>query len=189
MDFSVTILLRLLFFILASSFFLKISWRSLRNPRSHGFYRFFVFEGLLILFLLNAPHWFHDPISLHQALSLAMLCGSLYCVIRAVRLLRRKGGRRTDGANPENLAFENTAHLITDGIFARIRHPMYTSLLLLAWGLFLKHIALSSLVVVTATSVCVFVAARVEEQENLAFFGVRYRDYMQRTRRFIPYLF
>ena len=182
-------MIRVLLFILATAFFLKISWRPLHNPRSHGFYRFFVFEGMVILFLLNAPYWFHDPLSLRQAASLAMLFGSLYCVIRGVRRLKQKGGRRQDGANPENLAFENTAHLVTDGIFARIRHPMYTSLLLLTWGLFLKNTALPSLAVAAVTTLCILGAARMEEQENLAFFGHRYRTYMRRTYRFIPHVY
>ena len=180
---------RILFFILASGFFVKISWRSLHNPRCHGFYRFFVFEGVLILLLLSAPYWFHDPLSVRQAVSLVLLCGSLFCVIQGVRQLKKKGGRRPDGTHPENLAFENTARLVTDGIFARIRHPMYTSLLLLAWGLFLKHTALPSLVAAAATTCCVLVAARMEERENVAFFGHRYQAYMRRTYRFIPYVY
>lgn len=189
MDFSATMTFGVLPFVLASAFFLLVSRRALKNPRSHGFYRFFVFEGILILFLLNAPYWFRDPFSVRQAASLAMLCGALYCVVQGVRLLKQKGGRRKGDTSPENLAFENTAHLVTEGIFGYIRHPMYTSLMLLAWGLFLKHITLPGLVVVTATTVLVVVAAHMEERENLAFFGPRYRDYMRRTRRFIPFLF
>ena len=178
----------MLLFTMASAVFLTISWRPLHNPRCHGFYRFFVFEGVLILFLINAPYWFHDPISLRQALSLALLLGSLYCVIQAVRLLKQKGGRRPSGATPENLAFENTAHLVTEGIFARIRHPMYTSLLLLTWGLFLKRIHLTGFLVAMVTTVLTVVAARFEERENLAYFGDSYREYMQRSKRFIPFV-
>jgi protein-S-isoprenylcysteine O-methyltransferase Ste14 len=33
------------------------------------------------------------------------------------------------------------------------------------------------------------IVARVEEQENIDFFGVGYADYRQRTKMFIPYLF
>ena len=40
---------------------------------------------------------------------------------------------------PENLAFENTVKLVEVGLYRFIRHPMYASLLLLAWGAFLKH--------------------------------------------------
>jgi protein-S-isoprenylcysteine O-methyltransferase Ste14 len=181
-------LVRVLIFIVMTIFFLKVSWRPLHNPRSHGFYRFFVFEGVLVLFLLNVPFWFHDPVSLRQALSLGLLFGALFCVLRAVRLLKGKGGRRPADANPENLSFENTAHLVTEGIFARIRHPMYTSLLLLTWGLFLKHVSLVGALLGGITTVFVVAAARSEERENLAYFGHRYRDYMQRTKRFIPYI-
>ena len=179
---------RILLFALLSALFLRISWRALHNPRNHGFFRFFVFEGILVLLLINAPYWFHDPISIRQALSLAMLFGSLYCVIRAVRLLKRKGGRRASGTTPGNFAFENTAHLVTEGIFAYIRHPMYTSLLLLTWGLFLKRIHLISFLVAAVTTVFTVVAARFEEHENLAYFGASYREYMQRSKRFIPFL-
>jgi protein-S-isoprenylcysteine O-methyltransferase Ste14 len=182
-------MIRVLLFIMATAFFLKISWRPLHNPRSHGYYRFFVFEGVVILFLLKAPYWFHDPLSLRQGASLAMLLGSLYCAVNGVRRLSKKGGRRKEGSRPENLAFENTAHLVRDGIFARIRHPMYTSLLLLAWGLALKRITWTSLAVAAAATLCILAAARMEERENLAYFGHRYRTYMRQSHRFIPYLY
>jgi protein-S-isoprenylcysteine O-methyltransferase Ste14 len=35
----------------------------------------------------------------------------------------------------------------------------------------------------------VYLTARTEEAENLAKFGQIYRDYMLKTRRFIPFLF
>ena len=66
---------------------------------------------------------------------------------------------------------------------------MYSSLLLLAWGAFLKHISLFSVVVVGATSLLLYATARAEERENLAFFGGVYREYMKRTRMFLPFLF
>lgn len=184
-----SLILRLLLFILASTFFLIISQRALKNPRSHGFFRFFIFEGILIIFLLNAPYWFHAPLSIRQIVSTALLFASIYCVVQGVSLLKRKGGQRRRDSIPENLGFENTEHLVTEGIFAYIRHPMYTSLLLLAWGLFLKNITLIGLVVVITTTVFVVVAARVEEGENIAFWGLRYRAYMRRTHRFIPFLY
>jgi protein-S-isoprenylcysteine O-methyltransferase Ste14 len=31
--------------------------------------------------------------------------------------------------------------------------------------------------------------ARIEEAENLRFFGAAYTEYMKRTKKFIPYLF
>jgi len=181
-------MLRLLVFSLVSVFFLRLSWRSLHNPKSHGFYRFFVFEGILILFLLNAPFWFRAPLSLPQLASLTLLFASLYFVAKGVSLLKQRGGYRRRQTNPENLPFENTAQLVTVGIYRYIRHPMYSSLLLLAWGIFLKRVTPLSWAMVAVTTVLVVVAALVEEKENIAFFGEPYRRYMKRTKRFMPFI-
>ena len=89
---------------------------------------------------------------------------------------------------PENHSFENTVNVVEDGLYRYIRHPMYSSLLFLGWGAFLKHITpLSSLLVLLAT-VFLVAAARVEEKENIRFFGDRYKSYMKRSRMFIPWL-
>ena len=182
-------MLRFFVFIIGTAFFLRLSRHSLRNPRSHGFYRFFGFEGILVLFLLNLSYWFRAPLSPPQLASQTLLFTSLYFVVKGVALLRKKGGQRRRGAHPENLPFENTAQLVTDGIYGRIRHPMYSSLLLLTWGLLLKRITALTALVAAITSVVVVAAALVEEKENVAFFGEPYRRYMERTKRFIPFLF
>lgn len=41
-------------------------------------------------------------------------------------------------ADPQLLAFERTSTPVTTGIYRYIRHPLCSSLLLLAWGLFFK---------------------------------------------------
>jgi len=46
------------------------------------------------------------------------------------------------GMNRDNKAlyqFEKTSELIDTGIFKYIRHPLYSSLLFLTWGIFLKN--------------------------------------------------
>ena len=37
-------MIRLALFVAASSAMVALSWRSMKDPRSHGFYRFFAFE-------------------------------------------------------------------------------------------------------------------------------------------------
>jgi protein-S-isoprenylcysteine O-methyltransferase Ste14 len=66
---------------------------------------------------------------------------------------------------------------------------MYASLLWLAWGVFLKRPSASALGLVLAATVCLLLTARAEEAEDLAFFGDAYREYMGRTRRFVPFVF
>ena len=62
-------MLRVALFVAVSAAILRLSWRSLSDPRSHGFYRFFAFELLSALILRNAPFWFRDPLSPRQLAS------------------------------------------------------------------------------------------------------------------------
>jgi len=182
-------LLRSLLFILCSFFFLRISWKALHNPRCHGFYRFFAFEGILLLLLLNQPYWFDHRYAPYQLVSWLLLALSVLFVLQGVHMLRTVGGSQTRTDVPENFAFENTVHLVTGGIFRYIRHPMYSSLLLLAWGTFLKHFSFTAVAVIAATTLFLVIAAFIEEKENLAFFGPIYREYRKTTKMFLPFLF
>jgi hypothetical protein len=56
-------MLRAILFFAASAAILLLSWRSLKDVRTHGFYRFFAFELMLGLILWNAPLWWRDPFS------------------------------------------------------------------------------------------------------------------------------
>ena len=189
MDSGAYNIVRLAAFGLGSAFFLSFSWRSLRNPSSHGFYRFFALEGILSLALLNYPYWHEKIFSPQQLFSWAVLALSVLFVIGGVLQLRRHGGHQHREGHPENLAFENTARVVTEGVYHYIRHPMYSSLLLLTWGALLKHIGAREIIIALLTSLFLFLATRIEERENINFFGESYKDYMKGTRMFIPYIF
>jgi protein-S-isoprenylcysteine O-methyltransferase Ste14 len=178
---------RWLLFIIITLIFLILSWKAMQNPRCHGFYRFFAFEGVLFLVLYNHPFWFIDVFAPHQIVSWLLLAISIFFVIQGQHLLRKIGGRRARTEAPENLAFENTTALVSEGIYRYIRHPMYSSLLLLTWGAFLKHFSLPGLAVAVATTVFLFIVGYIEEQENLAFFGPVYREYRKTTKMFLPF--
>jgi protein-S-isoprenylcysteine O-methyltransferase Ste14 len=180
--------LRIIIFISCTLFFIRFSWRTLGNPGSHGFYRFFVFEGILLLVLLNHAYWFKDPFSLLHLLSWFLLLTSIVLVTQSLMVLRKKGGYAERREMPENLFFENTVHIVETGAYRFIRHPMYSSLLFLGWGAFFKQISLLTIVLILLISGLLFTAAKVEERENIRFFGTAYEDYMQRTRMFIPWL-
>lgn len=180
---------RVLLFLLLSCFFITISWRQLLNPRCHGFYRFFAFEGIAFIVLLNLPFWLTNLFSTLQLISWLLLFISLVFVIQGTVLLRKLGGSKRVEANPENLAFENTVNLVSDGLYNYIRHPMYASLLLLAFGAFLKNISILSSIAVTISSVAIFITGKIEEGENIDFFGDDYKMYMKKSKMFIPFIF
>ncbi len=88
-----------------------------------------------------------------------------------------------------NLGFENTTTLVIVGTYKYIRHPLYSSLLLLGWGIFFKNLSLLSSILVLVTSAFLIATAKVEETENLEKFGSDYAVYMKTTKMFIPFLF
>lgn len=181
--------MKLAVFVLGTCCLIYVSRASLAAPRSHGFYRFFAWEAILGLAVLNIDDWFRDPFSWYQLISWLLLIISAFLVIAGVRLLRRVGDPGAQREDEPLVAFEKTTSLVTTGVFRTIRHPLYSSLLFLAWGIFCKSPSwLGGLLVVAATC-CLVVTARVEEAENIRFFGEAYRAYMVRTRMFIPFLF
>jgi len=180
--------IELVAFIVGTALLLWLSRKPLRCPGQHGFYRFFAWEAILGLFVLNQEVWGSQPFSAHQIASWVLMLTSIFLVIQAVRLLKKHGQaslQREDGAL---YAFEKTTQLVTTGIFGYIRHPMYASLLALAWGAHFQNPNLLGTVIAAFASFCLLLTAKADERECLAYFGEPYADYMQRTRRFIPYL-
>ena len=167
-----------------------ISWRSLRAPGSHGFYRFFAWEFILALFLLNVEAWFRNPFSLHQLASWFLLFVSIIPLVFGVRSLARQGraGKHRQD-EPGLLAFEKTTTLVDTGIYHYIRHPLYSSLLFLAWGIFFKIPSWSGALLALMATLFLFATARADEAECIRFFGPAYEKYMKKTKRFVPFLF
>ena len=123
-------------------FLFYLSRRALRKVGSHGFYRFFAWEALLVLIFLNADAWFKDPLSWYQDISWVLLIISLILAAEGFRLLRRMGGHHALREDPTLMGFEKTEHLVTSGLYAYIRHPLYGSLLLLCSSRILPGLAL-----------------------------------------------
>lgn len=183
-------MLRVGIFLVASAGITRLSWRSLRDWRCHGFYRFFAFELLAALILVNVPMWFRDPFSARQLVSWILGAASIGLAIEGFRLLRQAAGPASTDSPGTNLPFENTRTLVTVGAYRFIRHPLYASLLALACCAYLKNpLAMSAIALALAASGFLIATSIAEERESLARFGAAYADYMKRTRRFLPFLF
>jgi protein-S-isoprenylcysteine O-methyltransferase Ste14 len=181
--------LKILFFVAASLPLIYISRASLKKPGSHGFYRFFAWEAILALVMLNLDVWFVDPFSWHQLISWLLLLGSIFLLIQGINLLKEIGQPDSGRADPSLLSFEKTTRLVTTGIYGYIRHPLYSSLLFLAWGTFFKDISVTGGVLVLISSIFLVATARADEIECIRYFGSEYEGYRKRTKMFIPYLF
>lgn len=168
-------------FVLASIPILLVSRRSFRRPASHGFFRFFAFETDLLLLLLNAEHWFRAVLAPRQIVSWLLLLGSLVLAIHGFYLLRKLG-------DPKG-GIDSTRTLVILGAYRHIRHPLYSSLLLFAWGACLKSPSLPAVGLAVGASAFVTATALAEERENLIKFGDAYAAYMRSTKRFIPFIY
>jgi protein-S-isoprenylcysteine O-methyltransferase Ste14 len=175
-------------FILGSLGLIMLSRRALARTSSHGFPRFFAFEVLLGLVMLNARKWFINPLSLQQIISWALLLLAAYLATHSFFLLYTYGALDTGSEEADRLGLEKTTRLVTHGPYRYIRHPLYTSLLCLAWGVFMKQINLQTGLLVTIISTALCLTAVYEERENVNIFGENYLAYMRRTKRFIPFV-
>lgn len=180
---------KVLVFLLVTVWLAYVSRASLLAPRSHGFYRFLSWEAILGLGLLNVEVWFRDPFSWHQLISWFLLAVCLFLVIHGALLLKKLGQPDALRNDATLVEFEKTTRLVTVGAYRYIRHPMYSSLLFLAWGIFFKDPSWLGGLLVLAATLLLVATARVEEAENVRFFGPAYEAYMKQTKRFIPYLF
>lgn len=167
--------------LIGTIFIILFSWfLSIKYKRYHGIARFFAFESVFILVLLNYKVWFTTPFSVPQIISWVLLILSAYIVADGYLTLKRKG-------KPDS-NFENTSVLVKSGLYGYIRHPLYLSIFLLGTGVMLKQIGMLQLSLGAVNLVAIYITARIEEREMIAKFGEEYKDYMKETRMFIPFL-
>jgi protein-S-isoprenylcysteine O-methyltransferase len=89
-----------------------------------------------------------------------------------------------------NVAIAADHRLVEAGPYRVLRHPSYAGALLafLGLGICLDNWASLALLMLP-TSVVFLWRMRIEENALLETFGERYRDYMRRTRRLIPFIY
>ena len=101
-------------------------------------------------------------------------------------LLHRTNGDLGKQWSP-SLELKDDHRLVTEGIYRRIRHPMYLSLLIFAGG---QTLALPNYVAGPAALVAMLVLVafrlRAEERMMIEEFGDEYKAYRKRTNRLIP---
>jgi protein-S-isoprenylcysteine O-methyltransferase Ste14 len=83
---------------------------------------------------------------------------------------------------------ERTTELVDAGAYRYVRHPIYSSFLFGALGVFLKDVSWQSAVLTAIVMLSAVLAAKTEEKENVEYFGEAYRGYVARTKMFIPWL-
>jgi protein-S-isoprenylcysteine O-methyltransferase Ste14 len=179
---------KVILFIALSLPVIYLSKRSLFDIKSHGFPRFFSWECIMALFVVNYKFWFVEPLSVHQVISWLLLVVSAYMVVAGTLLLNRARKPGVVRVDEKLFKFEKTTELVTTGIFKYIRHPLYSSLIFLTWGIYFKHPTVIMAFVALLSSVLLWFTSSGDEKECIAYFGDSYREYMTVTKRFIPFI-
>lgn len=109
----------------------------------------------------------------------AMLIG--YSIVFSGATLVAEGWRKIYRARRED-------RLMTDGVYARMRHPQYTGLFIIVFGEGIVHWpTIVSVIAFPVIVVAYTLLARKEERQMLAKFGDAYRRYQQQVPMFIPH--
>jgi protein-S-isoprenylcysteine O-methyltransferase Ste14 len=172
---------QVLLFAALSAVAVVASLHAWRTRLAYGFFRFFAFELLAALIVWNAGRWFHDPWSIQQIVSWIIIAASTALAAHGVCLLRTAGRAR-------RRVVEDTETVVEVGVYRFIRHPLYASLLLFGWGVFLKGPDVPGAALALAATTFWVATARYEERFNIDNLGAAYSEYMKRTKMFVPFL-
>lgn len=139
-------------------------------------------QWLLMLATLAAGPWGAGSWSAPWSRPLAVIllgCGAAFG-IAGVRAL---GPRRTTFPEPKP-----DAVLVRGGVYHFVRHPLYTSLILLSFSWALAWQSLPAVVLALATALFLDLKARQEERRLRRQFP-EYEDYAAEVRRLLPWIY
>ena len=108
----------------------------------------------------------------------AMVVG--YAIVFSGAVLVADGWRKIHQARGKQ-------QLMTDGVYARVRHPQYTGLFLIVFGEGVVHWpTIVSVIAFPIIVIAYTLLAQKEERQMIKEFGDEYREYQQRVPMFIP---
>lgn len=119
------------------------------------------------------------PLALHWVMNVAVITGLVlgWVAIRSYHLGAFIGTAQLRGTD------DTAAPLAVSGLHRWMRHPLYSAVLLIVWGM-----ARSELDLATACWVTLYliIGSRIEEQRLIARYGDAYRRYRSATPAFLP---
>ena len=131
--------------------------------------------GFALAILADSPKFF-NPVFISSTLAwLLILAGAVIILIGLLSIRWRAAAPSVQDS------------LVNHGVYAHIRHPLYSGMILELLGLFLWVPTLTVLVACFLGVLWVMLQARLEEMDLVQRLP-NYKEYMQRVPRFIPRL-
>ena len=142
----------------------------------------FIVAVLDFIFLQNLKFQFFGLIGL----ALVVIGG--YLRLKARLQLRKKAGF-DNLASTSRLQIVEGQQLVKDGLYKRIRHPLYLGEILRNFGIVSIFSSGYGILLVMIGTVFLLLRIKLEEEMLVEAFGPDYEDYKRKTKRLIPYIY
>lgn len=146
------------------------------------FFALFLLISLGVTLLFQLPWYFSIPNILGVVVGVILLVLGFYILISALKALKLS---RAFGKDIYKTKTESK--LITTGIYAFTRNPVYFGSILLFLGWFFIFLFTFLLIMTILFTILFYLVAKWEEKELLERFGDEYRKYKKIVPFFIPY--
>lgn len=134
----------------------------------------------LLAMLLLVPTWGHIPLLVPMRPLGLFLCSAGLALSGMATFQLRAAKSLTPMPSPRD-----HSELLSSGLYSRVRHPVYSGLLVWALGLAIAAASVFHLFLFAALGV--FLNAKAAHEEGLLMQKfLAYSDYLKRTPRFIP---
>ncbi len=163
-------------------------WRKL-DPRLTVALHFGLILALAMLVVLLRERILAVDFGTQPVLAISGATLLIWAAVLKIHINRQLSNRTLTGL-PELDPERYGRKLVTEGLYARVRHPRYAQIFvaLLGYALFCNYLA--TWVACLLTLPWVHLLARLEEKELVVRFGEEYERYRERVpRRFVPLLF
>lgn len=168
-----------------SAFFVKKS--IIRKDPKWMIFRFIVLIAIILIIEFNKTNTVYFSTFLFQSAFSFVILGSILTVVGLFGAIwaRIYLGRNWSGY----VTYKENHGLVTDGPYKFVRHPIYTSLILMFIGTILYYGSLFVFIIfIIMTSIFIWRIKR-EEKIMINLFGKKYLDYMKRTKKLIPLIY
>jgi len=137
-----------------------------------------VFSQFFIIFLMTLP--FGTPTN---SLYIGLIISLFGVFVGVMALVKNEIGNFN--IRPD---IKDSGVLITNGIYGYIRHPMYASVLVIMFGVIILYPSEFEYILYTLLVITLLIKLFYEES-LWKFENKRYQEYMQTTKRLIPFVF
>ena len=153
-----------------------------------GYSRIFTITSMLALvfsfILLNYWDWLYFILNPELVNLLLFVPGILLILVGLI--IASIASREISVSTVADMRTDRKPELISSGIYAKVRHPLYLATILLFLGLGLMYPFLNVIIYVISMSLYILVGAYLEEQKLIGYYGHEYLQYKEQVGFILP---